>query len=235
LKNFLAFALLLSLVFYISCHARLSNLADWNPNFSKTSPCGGGAQPTKKAGTLVIGNTVVFTWQIIASDGVGTVTAAIDTTGGTTFNTPLALTGTQPTAIGTYTFSATVPSLTCTGASTDGSKLCTIQLQSSSGWFSCTSLEIVATGSQVVTIPQKCVYPSSLTFCSMVNGQNVNIPDLGQDLASYDQTVQNTFYNTLYNPLVFQTPNISSCGSYYKKIILWNQFSSLCTTNNGWM
>jgi len=181
----------------------------------------------------VIGNTVTFVWYVLAGDGVGAVTAAIDPTGGTNFNVPLPLTGPIPGTVGSYTFSATVPSVTCTGASTDGSKLCSIQFQSTSAWYSCTSVEILTTGTQTVSIPKKCVYPSVLKFCDMINGQNVLIPDVGQDLAAYDVTLKNNFYATLYNPAVFNSPNTSACGDYFKKLYCGINYPLCSAPNDG--
>jgi len=224
--------LVVTLIAYVHNHARLQNILPWNPNYSKTSPCGGAPQPTKPAATLVTGDTVTFQWQIIAGDGVGAVTAQIDPNGGTTFVTPLTLTGPTPTTVGTYTFTATVPAITCTGASSDGSKLCTIQLQSSSGWYSCTSVQILATGEQSVAIPTVCVYPSTLGFCSSSNNQNVVVPDSGQDLGSYDQALQSTFTITLNNPAVFTT-NTTACAFYYKKLFCGINYPLCAAPSSG--
>jgi hypothetical protein len=234
MKN-ISLLLFITLISYIYSHARLQNFQAWNPNYSKTNPCGGGATPTIKAGSLVAGNTQNFVWQIIAGDGTGAVTASIDTAGGTNFNTPLPLTGATPTTTGVFTFTATIPALTCTGASTDANtKLCTIQLKSDSGWYSCTSLEILPAGSIVVPVtPTQCVYPSTLKFCSMVNNQNVLIPAIGQTVNQYDDTIKNTFYATLNNPAVFSNPNGTGCEFYYKKLYCGFNFPPCSAPTTG--
>ena len=52
-------------------HARLVVPAPWNPNPTKSAPCGGSTELAATA-TWVQGSTVTIQWQLIAPDGAGT-------------------------------------------------------------------------------------------------------------------------------------------------------------------
>jgi len=265
--------LCLSLVLLVSGHAVLKSPKPWNTAASKTSPCGGGTAPTASATTWVPGSTVQIQWQVIAGDGAGAVTVLINTANGNTFSG----TGTQignPTAVGTSNFAFTVPAVTCTGAG----GLCSVQVKSSSNWFSCTSVKIQAASTPVAatsatvaatsatkaagTSPAAtsatkaagattaakssakpvstaapptppaggedddaptCPIVSGLSFCTMVNGNNVTL-SLGDTASQIDDTAKSTFTETLNNPLVFATPNATGCADAFKQLICSSAF-----------
>jgi len=145
-------------------------------------------------------------------DGVGPVTALIDPTGGTNFTINVPLTGQTPQTVGTFTFTATVPSITCTGRNA----MCTLQVASSSDWFSCSSILITSTGGAVPP-PATCVEANQLSFCSVVDNTQVLLPGGQSNLYNYDLTLGSTFNATLNNPLVFSSPNAKGCyAAYYK-------------------
>lgn len=205
--------LFLILIVYCFAHSKLNFPTPWNPQPSKSNPCGGAGAPATPAANFKKGATVNLVWQVIAGDGVGDVTVQIDTTGGTNFATPVVVTavGPTPTTVGTFNFAITVPSVTCTG--TGG--FCTLRIFSTSNWFSCSSILITDTGGNV-PLPSTCVVPTTNSFCQMVRSKQVLLPGGQTKPDPYDVTLQQTFNSTLYNPLVFSTPNAPGCYDAFK-------------------
>eukprot|EP01118_Nematostelium_gracile_P012940 TRINITY_DN480_c0_g1_i1.p1 TRINITY_DN480_c0_g1~~TRINITY_DN480_c0_g1_i1.p1 ORF type:complete len:392 (+),score=124.58 TRINITY_DN480_c0_g1_i1:104-1177(+) len=130
---------LLSVLALSSGHAVLRTPRAWNTAASKSNPCGGGTAPTQAAATWVPGSTINISWQVQAGDGTGDVFVTINTGGGTAFNGQATKIGTA-NSVSTFTFPFTVPNVQCTGAN----GLCSVQVKSSSNWFSCTSVKIGA-------------------------------------------------------------------------------------------
>jgi len=198
-------------------HAKLNVPVAWNAQPSKASPCGGGPQPTDTGTSFTIGGSTNIIWQVVAGDGVGAVSLSVDPTGGTTFANPVVI-GT-PTAVGTFTYPYTVPSVTCTGTGA----LCSIQVASSSGWFACSTVRFVQAGTPPPPPGVNCKVASGLTFCSFLNGHNIEIQP-GTDIVALDQTLATTYTTTLYNPNVFSTPNNTICQTDYKTFLCHEQF-----------
>jgi len=210
-----------------TAHAVSRDPIPWNVNPSTTAVCGGGTNTNTATQTYTVGQQMTIKWSVVASDGNGPVTAVLDTTGNTNFATGVSipLTGTQPSAgVGDYTFTATTPDVTCTGAGAT----CTLQLKSSSNWYSCATVKIVRStgGSTTVapTIPRTCVVGKGLTFCTWMNGQNVALP-LGQISAiAVDYTLQVTYNQYLANPQIFSTPDNPNCYGWFKKLLCGSTF-----------
>jgi len=199
-------------------HAKLNVPPAWNPQPSKASPCGGGPQPTDTATTFTVGTTESITWQVVAGDGVGAVTLSVDPAAGTNFANGVVI-GT-PTAVGTYTYPYTVPSVTCTGAN----GLCNIQVASSSGWFACSTVRFDQPGVPVPPPPTpSCQAVSGLTFCTMINGHSIEV-EPGTDPLSLDKALAVTYTATLYNANVFSNPNTTLCQTDYKNYLCHSQF-----------
>jgi len=196
----------------------------WNTQPSKTSPCGGGAKPTSSNTVWVAGTTVLITWQIVAADGEGPVTLSLDPTGNTTFKNGVVIG--DPTSVTTYNYTYNVPANTvCTGPT----KLCTIQLMSSSGWYACASVMVTPQGTPPPpTVPvSSCQLVSGLSFCSALNGHSVVVPT-GVDPVALDGTVAATYSANLNNPNVFTTPNATGCAADYRALVCGDQFP-FCT------
>jgi hypothetical protein len=205
--------LLLTFLSGLNAHAVLVVPAPWSTNPSKTSHCGGGNQPSIPAANFKRGATVTLTWKVVAGDGAGAVTAQFDTTGGQGFAAPvnMPLTGATPTAVGTFTFTGTVPSITCTGTNST----CTLNLFSSSAWFSCSTVQLTDTGSTGPPPPPTCVMPTTLPFCKSVDNQQILLSGGQKDPNAFDSSVFAAFNATRYNPAVFATPNAPGCLEAY--------------------
>jgi hypothetical protein len=133
-------ALFTILFICVSGHAVLRTPTPWSTSPSTASPCGGGTAPTTGP-TFNAGSKQTVVWQVIAGDGAGPVTGLVDPAGGTNFVVAvLGLQAEASPAVGTQTFTMTVPSVKCTGPG----GLCTMQVKSSSNWQSCTSFAIAA-------------------------------------------------------------------------------------------
>jgi len=214
---------LLAVAACVSAHAVSIMPPAWNPNPSTTAPCGNGANPQATSINWNIGTTQTITWQVLALDGAGAVTVLIDTTGGQTFtqgtSPSMTLTGTIPPGVGTYNFTSTVPNVKCTG--TGGT--CTLQLKSSSGWYSCATVAIVdpnnPPATKAPTLPPNCQPAFGLTFCTMMNGQNVYLPNGQISAISLDHAVNSAYTQYLANPKVFHNPYDTNCQGWFKKFI----------------
>jgi len=205
---------------YISgeAHAILKVPQPWSANPSKASPCGGAATIASPAAAWKIGSTVNITWQVIASDGSGTVNVIFDTTAKQAFQSTAIQIGTAP-QVGTYTFALTVPQITCGG--TNG--VCSVQVASSSSWFSCTTVELAQNNPPPVVPPTPtCTLVKGLTYCTELNGQYVMVPP-GQTPADVDTQTQATFNANFANPKVFSS-NSTDCATAYKSFLCHNDF-----------
>jgi hypothetical protein len=98
----------------VSAHAVLRDPVPWNTNPSTSNPCGGGTNTNTPVLTVKYGQQVTLKWEVVAADGAGPVTMTIDPAGGQNFGTTgvkVPLTGTVPTGVALYTFSATIPTV----------------------------------------------------------------------------------------------------------------------------
>jgi len=200
---------------YVYNHAVLTNPLPWNPQPSKTAPCGGGVQSTSPVANWKIGATITLVWQVIAGDGVGPVTLQFDTSGKTTnFSVNAPLTGPTPTTTGTFIFTFSAPNIACTGTGST----CTLNIFSSSNWFSCATVQFSTNGG-AVTGPLTCIVPLTLSFCSMVNNKQVFIQGstTTANINANDQQVALTYNQTLFNPNVFSNPTNPLCQQIYQK------------------
>jgi len=212
--------LVLSFLLSVWGHAVLKTPSAWNLNPSKASPCGGGPQPTDTTTTWNVGTNVSIIWQVVAGDGVGTVTLIIDPSGGTNYQAASGIVLGNPQAVGVFPFSFIVPSVTCTGTG----NLCTVQVASSSAWFSCTTVRIEAAGIPPPPPPPViCQVATGLQFCTMINAHNISLQP-GTNAISLDTALSTTYTSTLFNPNVFSTPNTTSCQTSYKNYLCHSQF-----------
>lgn len=225
-------------------HARLNSPTAWNPGPSKTSPCGGGAEPALPATTLEIGKPWTFLWEMIAGDGAGVVEFSLSSKGGTTFDFPVFFSSSSipgDPKVNTITITGTATILPnfmgCTG--TNG--LCTIQLRSTSNWFACTSVKINNTGvsTAATTVgttkgpPTACVTATNLNICSSLNGRQIITPPGtygdAATLRAIDQSVNATRSLNLNNPNVFNTSGAPGCFEAYTRFLCSLSFP-LCNT-----
>jgi hypothetical protein len=167
------------------------------------------------------GETVNIEWEVVAGDGAGTVTASIDYNGGTAFDTTMTLVGTNPTtAVGKYSFTATVP----TGKNCSR---CTVQL-ASSGWVACTTVAIGTAAPPPQ--PTRCITTPALSFCNSVsNKANVALPGNFANASAFDDLIAATYHANLANVNVFATPDTPGCRDAYKKLICGLQWVD-CTS-----
>jgi hypothetical protein len=225
-------AVLLAFVASIYAHSISRIPPAWNPNPSKTAQCGGG-RPGPVVMNLYVGQTQDFTWEVVAGDGAGAVTIRLDPSGGSfvggNFATLERTDNIVPQGVGTFKFSAKVPDVTCTG--TDGT--CTLQMFSTSNWYSCATVKVIrstnGTGTTTQpTLPTTCNVASGLKFCTWMNGQNVVVPPGQISPLTLDWAVQNAYNSYLQNTLVFKNPNHPQCAGWFQKLICGLNFQP-CT------
>jgi hypothetical protein len=222
----------------VSSHAVSVSPIPWNPNPSKTSPCGvpAGTTPADQVVmTLVQGQPFTIQWHVVVGDGNGPVAMNIDPTGLQQFSngaTTVPLSGNTPTNIGYYTFNATAPTITCTGGPTND--MCTMQIfATQTQWFSCATVKILQAGTvttPAATLPFTCQVASGLSFCTWMNGQNVIVPPGQLSAETLDSTVEATYQQNLANPMVFSTPNNPNCPGWYKKFLCGMSFQPCVNT-----
>jgi len=204
---------------YISgeAHAVLKIPQPWTTNPSKASPCGGAATLAAPSAAWKIGSTVNVTWQVIAGDGAGTVNIIFDANAAQNFVQSSAIQIGNAPNVGTFLFSFTVPQVTCNGAN----GVCSIQVASSSSWFSCSTVQLTQNNPPPVIPPAPaCTLVKGLTFCSELNGQYVMVPP-GQTPADVDTQTQQTFTANFANPKVFSS-NSTDCATAYKTFLCHN-------------
>jgi len=225
----------------VSGHAYLTEPFAWNPQPSKTSPCGGGgAFLTLDAAEPTIATTwspdvpLYFGWQLISQEGQGAVTVSVASNYGTNFNVvgiaefvsgpPGA--NNQIAALGDYVLSITPPSnLLCSGGVTGN--LCSVQFSTASGWYSCTTV----TSANAVEYPhinntispETCVAghgDQNMFFCagSFAIDQPVYVGDSPNIQTPYgftqtDESLNATFYQNMNSVLVF-TNSKTSTGAW---------------------
>jgi len=204
-----------SFIVFANSHAILRVPIPYVTIPSKTSPCAGGVTSTLASVAWQTGTKVNVTWQVVAADGVGTVSVNFDTAGGQTFVAGNAVQIGNAPAIAFYNFTFTVPALTCPNG------LCTAQFASSSAWFSCTSVQLTTVVPPPINTSPVCAQVNNLNYCSQLNGQAVLVP-YGQTAASTDANAASTFTSTLYNPNVFTTPNATGCAAAYQNFLCHN-------------
>jgi len=224
LATLLAITLLASSV---AGHAVLRQPPAWNSNPSKTSPCGGGTA-TDVVATYQVGSTVTITWQVVAGDGAGQLSAAVDLNGGTNFATTLTVggSGAAPTSVGTYQATITMPGTTSAKA--------TLQVKSSSGWYSCATIKLQTGAVSAQDSPAHsttCVTLSGLTFCSDLNGKSVKGFIGNKDPKEVDTELKSTHDSYLGNPLVYK-PLMDTCSETYRKFLCAQTFVP-CTASDS--
>jgi len=224
-------SIVLFITLFLSCvvgHAVLRSPPAWNPNPSKTSPCGGVAPVTIAEASWVEGSKITVTWQIVAADGEGLVNATFDPTGTQTFATsgPLVQTIGTTSALGYYNFTLTVPTgVTCTGAG----GLCMLQVKSISDWYSCATVQLSTIPVTTAAPPgPTCQMVNGLSFCSQLNGQYVLIP-AGTTPTNLDAETASTYSLNYNNPNVFNN-NSTACATAYKNFLCHNDFPYCGTT-----
>jgi len=228
--------LLLSAVTLVAGHAVLTAPSAWNPQPSKTSPCGAGKAFTAAAATYSAGQTITLTWKVIAGDGTGPVTVSIDQAGGTNFVT-VATATTSITTTGTFSLSITLPTpLACTAAN----GLCTLQAKSSSGWYSCTSFALPGASpvaSSTGAAGPTCTTAPTLKFCTQVSGKSIDYsanPQLDADsIADWDATVNSTYVQNIGSKLVFTHQHNDACLAGYKAFLCASEFPLCGTVSSG--
>ncbi|KAJ2991983.1 hypothetical protein HDV02_003368 [Globomyces sp. JEL0801] len=178
-------------------HAVLQVPLPFNPNPSKTGPCGGASfsKTTSTIYRLKTDGQLPFTWNVIAGDGGGTLSASIDPLGGTNFTLPTSLNFNAPT-VGQYSTELTLPSVSCTK-----NNPCTMQIKTSANWFSCFLFE---TGNYTA----KDLYPSmikscasvganTMTYCQSMNNNQVVLPETNNFV--FQDSANQVFYNSVIN------------------------------------
>jgi len=216
-RKFAVLCVLLALCAYVNAHAELVVPLGWNPNPSKTMPCGGGAPGTVAQSTWIAFTQAAVQWTVVAGDGVGPVTALLDPTGGTTFanvsNYVTLFTGQPSLTVAPQTFFFPVPNVTCTGKG----GLCTVQVFSSSGWYACSTVAILPPCDNCTAPPPPppvCLKATGMTFCTMMNDKNVEVPS-GYSAAAIDIDTETTYISYLANKNVFSNGNDATCKSDY--------------------
>jgi hypothetical protein len=234
-------------------HAKLNTPTAWNPNPSKTANCGGvTTAPTVAAATLILGQPWTFQWQIVAGDGAGPVAFSLSTSNnatafaGSPFFTSASISATQQ--VNAITLPATSTTATALGgftSCTGTGGLCAIRLKSSSDWYACTTVKILASAppsttpapspapgpspsGSTVTVPT-CVIASGLSVCSAVNGKSVLIlpgstGTAAEFKAKETDIVQNAITLNMANPFVFETPSTPGCIESYTRLLCAKTF-----------
>lgn len=236
----IAVAVLLAFVASIYAHSISRVPPAWNPNPSKTAQCGGG-RPGPVVMNLYPGQVQEFTWEVVAGDGAGAVTIRIDPSGGSftgaNFVTLERTDNVVPNSVGTFKFSAKIPDVVCTGTNTAGGtgNVCTLQMFSTSNWYSCATVQVIRSNNGTVvstvqpTLPVTCNVATGLRFCTWMNGQNVIVPPGQASPIQLDWAVQSAYNSYLQNTLVFKNPNHPQCAGWFQKLICGLNFQS-CET-----
>jgi len=212
-------------------HAALVKPTAFNPNPSRSSPCGGSTALAAAVGSVVASSSFQIQWHVIASDGEGAVTMNLNTAGGQTFSgtnvVTLSHSEPAPNALATFLLTYSVPS---TASCTASNGICYAQF-TASGWFACTALSVSANAAAVPPVSNSslpsCQKASNLSFCGVVNGNTVLVPG-GQSFSNMDIGAQDTVVADLNNPNVFKTPYTAGCASSYQSFVCANTFR-LCT------
>lgn len=100
----------------------------------------------------------------------------------------------------------------------------TLQVKSSSNWFSCSTIAISNTAAPS-TAPTSgtCIQLSGLTFCKELNGKNVKPMVGGVSATTVDQQLRATHSSYLENPAVFQPTN-DGCSEAYRELLCAETF-----------
>ena len=85
--------------------------------------------------------------------------------------------------------------------------------------------------SQNLAVSTSCHIATGLSFCSMMNGQNVVIAN-GASMAQLDTQAQTAYNDNLPNTNVFANGANSDCQTAYKNLLCFNTFP-LCGTSMG--
>jgi hypothetical protein len=165
---------------------------------------------------------------MIAGDGNGPVTIRVDPGGGsTTFPVTIGTTA-DFQAVQAYDFSFTLPAnLTC--------NRCTIQAKSTSNWYSCASVDIVAPGTPIPEVPQTCTVYYGYRFCNARSGLNV-VVDQGETQQQVFERDAGSVYNThfayLNNTNVMANGNDARCVTALKNYLCADAFP-VCGTKGS--
>jgi len=240
----LLFGLLVVLVVSVHGHAVLKVPVPMNPNPTTQQPCGVAAITSSMQNAATAewsaGSEIQITWNLIASDGGGTVSGAFDPNGGTNFSVKAWNTSgtTQYDTSGSnkiYTFTFTVPSaLDC---SNSPSGLCTFQVHSPN-WFSCAMVSIIPKNcdncKEAKVAPHTCVSVDAgdAPLCPNVTSSYLI---QGTNPADVNLQASSAYKANLASPLVFGPgANTSTqCLSLYKTLVCSVYFPPCNTTTTG--
>jgi len=205
----------------------------WNPNPS-TALCGGQSpQPALfvfPAGAIVgttadgAKNLIDLSWDVVAGDGEGPVTIAVDQNGGTNFNTPGTVINTDnnPT-VAQHALAIQIPSgITCSGPGNS----CTLRVIGSNNWQSCVTFLINNAGGSTGSAPaeptpscQAANLPTG-SFCMYANSLSSVFVPIGTTTQQMDAAALTTYTATRANLKVFSSgltdPN---CGPLYHQYL----------------
>jgi len=214
MKNLVCLLVFLSLCINVFGHAKLDTPTAWNPNPSKTFPCGGGAPQPFASIVWQGGSLQSLIWEVVAGDGVGPVEGLINTQAQTNFDTGVVtlFTGGNSPSLGQHIMTFTVPNIQCVGPN----QTCLLQVSSSSGWVACSTISISNT-SRSISEKNVCVYGTEIQFCSFRNAANISIP-LGTSASSVDLQVNSTYNTNINNPNVFTNGGDANCQAAYKQL-----------------
>lgn len=70
---------------------------------------------------------------------------------------------------------------------------------------------------------------SGLTFCTMLNGMDIDIPIGALSISEIDGLAKNTYTANLASPLVFNTPTLNNCPAIYQSFICFQTFTVVAT------
>jgi len=228
MKNFLIIAsLLISFLGCVLGHAKLDTPTAWNPNPSKTFPCGGGAPQPYASVVWQQGTVQNLIWEVVAGDGVGPVQGLINVKAQTDFTSPVTLftNGNSP-ALGQHTMTFKIPNIVCQGPNST----CLLQVSSSSGWVACSTISISNSSNSGPVENTYCVYGTEIQFCATKNAANVSIP-LGTSTATVDLQVLSTYETNINNTNVFLNGADPNCQAAYKALVCDNGLPSCGRTS----
>jgi hypothetical protein len=207
-------------------HAVLTFPRPWDPNPSKSNPCGNSnAAQTGDIVNITVGETIFIQWRVVAGDGSGDVTGMIDPTGGKDFTVPItSLVGKAP-GVGSYTYQFQMPNVSCPN------DICTAQIKSSSNWYSCFSFRASGQSSfkldPSLLTRKVCRNVNNLGFCNHLNGKNVLVP-VGANENQIDGQLTGFYEQSVNNPNVMTMGSSQACQSRLKFIICAQQFTDYC-------
>lgn len=195
-------------------HALLIKPTPFNIQASKAQPCGGGVRQQNPQAVLCSGQKNTITWQVQVEDGVGEVSANLNTNGDiNSFPTKLTVAGGVPDKRGYFNLTVDIPAGT-----TCNNERCVMQV-SAAGWYSCSTIDIKTECAVQPNnlVPTEIAFNSEVEFCSKFVNKVVLIPT-GQTPKDIDQGVNKTFHANMANEKVIGNPSYM-CSQLYSDII----------------